>query len=246
MRFYIFFVYDLQTSRRTSFYLKYFYRKKIITNGIGKYAKIEHDNKNRNNMHTLERQKDQIGLSNIKYESILDLPWLFKSEFLVPKNKFALIVPGGSKKRVNKRIPIEIYKNIVIFLLKNNYDVLIVGGAEDQKICKRIKLNFPSVKDLCNKTSLFDLGKLSKYSSISIGNDTGPIHLISKGGNNTFVFFTKFSKPELCSPIGEKVSIFKFQNNNKKFIELTKMNIKSINHQVLELIKISQVDVDTL
>ena len=34
--------------------------------------------------------------------------------------------------------------------------------------------------------------------------------------------------------------------NNKKFIELTKMNIKSINHQVLELIKISQVDIDTL
>ena len=35
-------------------------------------------------------------------------------------------------------------------------------------------------------------------------------------------------------------------SNNSKFLDSTKMTIKSINDQVLELIKISQIDVNTL
>ena len=42
------FVYDLQTSKRSSSYLKIFSKTNAITNGIGKYAKIPHLNKNRN------------------------------------------------------------------------------------------------------------------------------------------------------------------------------------------------------
>ena len=67
------FVYDLQTSKRTSFYLKFFHNEKVITNGIGKYANIEHDDPLRDMMHTYERQRDQILLSNIKHKSSLDL-----------------------------------------------------------------------------------------------------------------------------------------------------------------------------
>jgi len=34
--------------------------------------------------------------------------------------------------------------------------------------------------------------------------------------------------------------------DNRKFLDTTKMNIKTIKHQVLELIKKSQIDVDVL
>ena len=61
------FVYDLQTSKRSSSYLKIFYKTNAITNGIGKYAKIPHLDKNRNNMHTLDRQKSQIKMSEVDY-----------------------------------------------------------------------------------------------------------------------------------------------------------------------------------
>ena len=93
------FVYDLQTSKRSSSYLKIFLKTNAITNGIGKYAKVPHLNKNRNQMHTLDRQKSQIETGEVEYLSKIDLKWLFKSKFKVPKTKYVIIVPGGSKKR---------------------------------------------------------------------------------------------------------------------------------------------------
>ena len=104
------FVYDLQTSKRSSSYLKIFSKTNAITNGIGKYAKIPHLNKDRNKMHTLVRQKSQIKLSKVGYLSKFDVKWLFKSKFKIPKNRYVIIVPGGSKKRLNKRIPAEILR----------------------------------------------------------------------------------------------------------------------------------------
>ena len=57
---------------------------------------------------------------------------------------------------------------------------------------------------------------------------------------------------DLITPISieEKTDLILRPNdmslNNSKFLDSTKMTIKSINDQVLELIKISQIDVNTL
>ena len=91
-----------------------------------------------------------------------------------------------------------------------------------------MKIDFPESENLCKKIDLFDLARLSKSCSLTIGNDTGPMHLISKGGQNTFVFFTKFSNPQLCMPIGQKVSVFTFTGNVSSFFNkiLSKLKIK--------------------
>ena len=34
---------------------------------LGEYSKTKHLNVNRNNMHTIERQKDQLSFSKVKY-----------------------------------------------------------------------------------------------------------------------------------------------------------------------------------
>ena len=221
------FVYDLQTSKRSSSYLKIFYKTNAITNGIGKYAKIPHLDKNRNKMHTLDRQKSQIKMSEVDYQSKIDIEWLFKSKFKVPKTKFVIIVPGGSKKRLNKRIPKEIFLKITDFLLKSGFKVLIVGSADDFKVCNYIESIYPDVINCCNKTDFFDIGKLSLKSSLSIGNDTGPMHLISRGGKKTMVFFTEFSDPQLCKPVGKNVSTFIYLNDDDKFYKKIIFNIKS-------------------
>ncbi len=220
------FVYDLQTSKRSSSYLKLFQTPKTITNGIGRYAKIIHDNQNRNNMHTLDRQMDQISMNKIKFRSDMDLKWLFNSKFPIPKQNYVLIVPGGSRKRKNKRLPLEIFNKIIQFLLNNNILVLLIGSKDDEQICKKIKLDFPKVENLCNKTNFFDLGKLSKHSLLSIGNDTGPMHLISKGERDAYVFFTNYSKPELCKPVGKKVFIFRFKNDKENFSNEVLLKLK--------------------
>ncbi len=213
------YVYDLQTSNRTSNYLKIFKHKETITNGIGKHAKISHTNLNRDEMHTIKRQRDQLALSNVYYKSKPNLNWLFNSDFLVPKKDYVMVVPGGSKKRKNKRIPTGIYCKIIDFLINVKLEVLIIGSKDDSLICNEIKNKVPGVKNLCCKTNLFDVAKLSKNSVFSIGNDTGPMHLISKGGRETLVFFTKFSKPELCQPVGKKVSVLIYDGDDKNFYQ---------------------------
>ena len=221
------FVYDLQTSKRSSSYLKIFLKTNAITNGIGKYAKIPHSTKERNEMHTLIRQKSQIKLSKVNYLSKIDVKWLFKSKYLVPNTKYVIIVPGGSKKRLNKRIPKEIYLKITDFLLKSGFQVLIIGSADDFKICNLIASFYPDVINCCNKTDFFDMGKLSLKCSLSIGNDTGPMHLISKGGKKTIVLFTRFSNPQLCKPLGKNVSTFIYSNDDDKFYNKIILKIKS-------------------
>ena len=72
------FVYDLQTSSRSSNYLKHFNNNLTVINGIGKYANIDHNiNKHRNNMHTVERQKDQLSLSKVEFKTVKDLVGYF-------------------------------------------------------------------------------------------------------------------------------------------------------------------------
>ena len=222
------FVYDLQTSKRSSSYLKIFSKTNAITNGIGKYAKIPHLNKDRNKMHTLARQKSQIKLSKVDYLTKFDIKWLFKSKFKIPKTKYVIIVPGGSKKRLNKRIPEEIFLKITDFLIKSGFQVLIIGSEDDLKVCNLIESFYPDVINCCNKTDFFDIGKLSLKSSLSIGNDTGPMHLISKGGKKTIVLFTKFSNPQLCKPVGKNVSTFIYSNDNDRFYKKIIFKIKKI------------------
>ena len=220
------FVYDLQTSKRSSSYLKIFSKTNAITNGIGKYAKIPHLNKDRDKMHTLVRQKSQIKMSKVDYVSEFDMKWLFKSKFKIPKTKYVIIVPGGSKKRLNKRIPAEIFLKITDFLLKSGFQVLVIGSEDDLKVCNFIESFYPDVINCCNKTDFFDIGKLSLKSSLSIGNDTGPMHLISKGGKKTIVLFTKFSNPQLCKPVGKNVSTFIYSNDDDKFYKKIIFKIK--------------------
>jgi len=220
------FVYDLQTSKRSSSYLKIFLKTNAITNGIGKYAKVPHLNKNRNKMHTLVRQRSQIRLNKVDYLSKIDMNWLFKSKFKIPTNKYVIIVPGGSKKRLNKRIPAEIFLKITDFLIKSGFQVLIIGSEDDLNVCNFIASFYPDVINYCNKTDFFDIGKLSLKSSLSIGNDTGPMHLISKGGKKTIVLFTKFSNPQLCKPVGKNVSTFIYSNDDVKFYKKIIFKIK--------------------
>ena len=78
-------VFDLQTSRRSSSYLKIFRKKGIYTNGIGEYAKVKHDNPKRDNMHTYLRQEDQLKLSNITFKKKINLDWLYSTKKKIKK-----------------------------------------------------------------------------------------------------------------------------------------------------------------
>ena len=93
-------VFDLQTSKRTNLY---FYMFSLFANfkwnGIAKKCSHPHLNPDRQTMHTLERQKDQLSFSKVKFFGRPNLSWFYK----IPNRfniigKYALVVPGGSGK----------------------------------------------------------------------------------------------------------------------------------------------------
>ena len=223
-------VFDLQTSNRSSYYLKIFKNFDCDTNGIGKYSKTKHLNSNRDNMHTVDRQKDQLSFSKVKFISKPDLSWFYeKSNKFNILEKYALVVPGGSGKRLNKRIPIEFFFEVVSLLIKKNIKPILIGSKDDFNVCKKIEENFPKVKNLCLKTSFFDIASLATNSLFSIGNDTGPIHIISRANKKTIVLFTKHSNPNLCGPVGKLTETLTFDNTNFFFNKfLLEKKIKAI------------------
>ena len=87
---------------------------------------------------------------------------------------------------------------------------------------------FPSIENLCNKTDFFKIAQLSKQATISIGNDTGPMHIISRGNNPTFIFFTKYSDYKLCGQQGRRVSMIRYDKNNLEFVNHVIKKIKRI------------------
>ena len=52
------------------------------------------------------------------------------------------------------------------------------------------------------------------------------MHLIAKGGNDVLVLFTKFSNPDLCKPIGKKVSILTYENDKVKLLNEIILKLK--------------------
>ena len=74
-------------------------------------------------MHTIERQEDQLKNSKINFFINTNFKWLkAKRTKSFNLTNYVLLVPGGSGKRLNKRVPVRIFYNISeILIKKKNY-----------------------------------------------------------------------------------------------------------------------------
>ncbi len=209
-------VYDLQTSYRSNLYFfLFFIYKESYWSGIAIGSKYRHNNKNRKNMHTIERQRDQLKLAGIKYDYLPDWTWLinnYENKNILPKDKFAIIVAGSAKHRLNKRWPKLRYAHLIEYLSNIGIRSIIIGGEEElDNINNIINLVNESIKykpvNYAGKTSFQDLAYLSMHALCSVGNDTGPMHLLASCGLKSIVLFGSGSDPDLCAPVGKNIYI---------------------------------------
>lgn len=90
-------VYDLQTSDRSSFYYRLFGRKKPEWSGIAPGCSHPHANPQRDFIHTIDRQRDQLRMAGIEDVPLPDLSFLTGDIARFGLNgAFALLVPGGA------------------------------------------------------------------------------------------------------------------------------------------------------
>ncbi|CAI3926715.1 ADP-heptose:LPS heptosyltransferase (RfaF) (PDB:1PSW) [Commensalibacter communis] len=205
------FVYDLQTSGRSSRYFKWAGRPQW--SGIADGASHPHNNPHRNQMHTIDRQQDQLEKAGISVFPQLDLSWLV-SETMKLQKPYIVMVIGCSVKRPEKRWPVEYYAEIAQYCMHKGLQPVIVGGQSEENMVVVMKEHCPQIISLIGQTSLLQLGGIMKHAEFALGNDTGPMHLAAMVGCPSVVLFSSGSDPLLTAPRGNDVKII-YQENLK-------------------------------
>lgn len=198
-------VYDLQTSDRSGFYFRLMsppFGKRPEWSGIAAGASHPHANPQRDFLHTVERQKEQLAAAGITEVPPPDLSWATAdlSRFALPPS-YALLVPGGSAHRPEKRWPATHFAELARRLAAiGTLPVLIGANAEKEELARIAAAS--GARDLCGQTSLTEIVALARGARLAVGNDTGPMHLIASAGCPTVSLFSQASDPALCAPRG--------------------------------------------
>jgi len=193
------FVYDLQTSGRSSRYHRLAGRPPW--SGIARGASHPHDNPARDLMHTRERQAEQLARAGIAEVPWPDLGWL-AAQGPVLARPYALLVPGASPHRPAKRWPVERFAEIAARLSARSIRPVVVGSGAERPLAAAIAAACPDALDLTGRTALAELGGLAARASLAVGNDTGPMHLAAAMGTRAIVLFSADSDPVLTAPRG--------------------------------------------
>ena len=205
-------VYDLQTSRRSTAYYRYFAAPGPEWSGIAKGCSHPHANPQRNTMHTVARQREQLALAGIDAVAALDLSWLDGDiSELAPARPYVLLVPGGSAHRPEKRWPAEAYGELASGLGEAGYLPLLLGAAAERAVLAEINAICPAARNLCGRTDFGQIAALARGAAAAVGNDTGPMHLITAAGCAATVLFSGASDPGLTAPHGPTVHLLRRQ-----------------------------------
>ncbi len=193
------FVYDLQTSGRSSRYRRL--AGKAGWSGIARGASHPDADPDRDRLHTRRRQAGQLAQAGIADVPEPDLSWLLPYG-PTPPGRIALLVPGAAPHRPAKRWPAERFGALATHLARSGLAPVIVGAAADRRLAAIIRQACPPALDLTGRTSLLELGGLAGRATLAIGNDTGPMHLAAAMGCPSLVLFSAESDPALTAPLG--------------------------------------------
>jgi ADP-heptose:LPS heptosyltransferase len=218
-------VYDLQTSSRSSLYHRFI--RHTNWSGIAKGASHRHDTPHRTRSHTIDRQREQLAIAGITDVPLPDTSWMRGdlSPLHLPE-RFCLLVPGGSAHRPEKRWPAEHFIALAGELLTRHITPVLLGSQAEAEILDQIAHSDDRILHLGDKTNLPQIAALAVKAACAVGNDTGPMHLIAASGcpRCVVMFNTLASDPALCAPRGENVIILTAEGLEKLAVEkITKL-----------------------
>jgi ADP-heptose:LPS heptosyltransferase len=200
-------VYDFQTRARTAVY--YLMMGRPEWSGTAPGASHPHNNPARDQLHTLDRQEEQLRMAGLVGPIPLpDLAWAatVPPRFVLPRDH-VLLIPGGSPHRPQKRWPLERYMALAARIGAAGMVPVVIGAAAEQPLGRAIAAAVPQTCDLTGRTELGDIAALARQARRTIGNDTGPMHLAVAAGSPATVLYSAASDPALTAPRGNDVVI---------------------------------------
>ncbi|MBO22296.1 MAG: ADP-heptose--LPS heptosyltransferase [Rhodospirillaceae bacterium] len=201
--------YDLQTSDRSSLYYHLMAPgRRPEWSGIARGAKLRHRNPNRDNMHTIDRQSDQLAVAGIAEVPPPSLDWVAAETarygILEP---YVLLVPGGSAHRPEKRWPVGSFTELARRLAVRGMTPVLIGAGADVHATGTVASFCPEALDLTSDTSFAEIVALARGAASAVGNDTGPMHVIATAGCPSVALYSFASDPALCAQKGPDVTI---------------------------------------
>ncbi|MBX9634237.1 MAG: glycosyltransferase family 9 protein [Magnetospirillum sp.] len=195
-------VYDLQTSDRSSWYFRLM-GQGVEWSGIAAGCALPHANPDRDAMHTVERQAEQLAMAGIESVPPADLAWADGDvgRFGL-SHPFALLCPGGAAHRPAKRWSADNFVALAQWLAARRITPVLLGTQAERAEIETIQAACPQAVSLGGKTQFLDILGLGRQAVLALGNDTGPMHLIATAGCPSVVLFSDESDPTLCAPRG--------------------------------------------
>ena len=192
------FVYDLQTSGRSSRYFRLAARPPW--SGISAGCSHPQRGDAREHMHTIERQRDQLRLAGVEEFPKPDLSFLTETSTPELPERFALLVPGAAPQRPAKRWPVQNFAELAVALAGRGLTPVVIGAAAEAGLAETIRAACPQTIDLVGKTSLAQIFAVAARATLAVGNDTGPMHIAAAVGCPSVVLFSADSDPTMTAP----------------------------------------------
>jgi len=208
-------VYDFQTRLRSSLYF-WLMRSggRPEWSGTATGASHPHANPHRDDMHTLDKQEEQLRIAGVlEPVGLPDLSWAAAdiSRFGLPRD-YILLIPGGAAHRPAKRWPVENYAALAARVAEAGVTPVVIGGADERRLGREIAAAAPETRDLTGQTEFGDIVALGRHARRAIGNDTGPMHLAVAGGAPATVLYSAASDPGKTAPRAPDVVILRRPN----------------------------------
>ncbi|MFQ5957857.1 MAG: glycosyltransferase family 9 protein [Alphaproteobacteria bacterium] len=201
-------VYDLQTSDRTNAYFHLFGLRRPEWSGVAWGCSHRHVNPRRNQMHPVECKVEQLAVAGIPEVPEIDLSWATADlDRFRLGGRFALLVPGASVHRPEKRWPAAQYAALATKFTTQGLRPLLIGTAAERDILTEIARGCPGALNLCGQTGFKEIVELARRAEVAVGNDTGPMHLIAAAGCPSVVLYSSASDPARTAPRGPCVEI---------------------------------------
>jgi ADP-heptose:LPS heptosyltransferase len=212
-------VYDLQTSKRSTRYQWLLKRPWPNISNVSRFASHGYTDPARHIRHSHTNDIIQMRIAGITIGNP-DISWLtadiaviaeaIGSARSVPQsdrlNPFALIVAGGAAHRPEKRWPAEQYAALAQELAGRGIRPVLIGTEAEAEVLASIATRVPAALNLCGQTSIAQLATLAREATLAVGNDTGPMHVIAASNCPSTVLFSHTSDPARSAPIGAAVT----------------------------------------
>ena len=197
------FVYDLQTARRTDRYFALAGRPPW--SGVAPGCSHPQTNPERDRMHTVERQRDQLQAAGITHFPEPERAWLVAAgQRHGLTSPYTLLIPGGSGLGAVKQWPVERYAAVAQRLAARGVAPVILGTQPEAEKARAIGAACPAVVNLVGRTSVPDIAALAAAAALALGNDTGPLHLACSVGAPTLALYSGATTPSQSAPRGPR------------------------------------------